>query len=351
MLSIKFKLAIPAAIFGLFLTALVTFYQAQASSREVPGFDGIHCDFTPWLSCRLSASSEALWHEKKYSDPTRLVINAGKLYISNSTRVTSHDLRSGQVIWQRSSSNDASYFYPVLDGQWLYLARSDGNLEKVSAASGQLAWSRHFGSGWIYPPLVQDERLVTGGQDRVLRLLDTRNGSELYRIELDQELVAPLFPAGTLLIASTFDGQLQAWHIDPKQGNLNKLWSTRLATPAFSFNHGSGSLIAADMGGTLHSIDPGNGDTNWQQRVYHNALYWNILDDQRLISLGESGVLNILDMHTGGRRHTLQLPGRYDQAPVVRGQRLVLYDQTGTAQRVTAGELYGHPESSLSMSN
>jgi outer membrane protein assembly factor BamB len=166
-------------------------------------------------------------------------------------------------------------------------------------------------------------------------VLDKRTGQTLERVTLDQELVAPLFEVNDLIVGSTFDGQLSAFEVDVASDRLNSVWKTRLDAPAFAYLSNTRYLIAADMGGTIHSLNPKTGQIRWQKTVHQNALYWNTFYQQSLISLTESGSLTILDIESGALQNKLQFDHHYIQAPIVQGGTVTLYDTTGAIQHLT----------------
>jgi outer membrane protein assembly factor BamB len=97
------------------------------------------------------------------------------------------------------------------------------------------------------------------------------------------------------------------------------------------------------MGGNLSSIDIETGHIRWQKTVHQNALFWNVFYKQNLISLTESGSLNILDIESGQLQNSLQLDHQYIQAPIVHGDTVALYDITGAVQYINPDTLQKHP--------
>jgi outer membrane protein assembly factor BamB len=313
--------------------------------------NSVSCAFAPHLTCSDAQSGKVLWHDARYSDPENFAIERSQLYISHSTTSSSYDAYTGTPAWQVISDNDAHYFYPVVRGESVYLARSDGTLEKRQAASGKMIWSRSMANGWVYPPLIRQDKIITGGQNRKIWVLDSQSGKTDKTVLLNQELVAPLFQVGELFIASTFDSQLNAYSINLESGEIEPVWQTKLSAPAFSYLTDSRYLIAVDMGGNLSSVDIETGRIRWQKTVHQNALFWNVFYKQSLISLTESGSLNILDVENGQLQNSLQLDHQYIQAPIVHGDTVALYDITGAVQHINPDTLKKHPIPPLLTSN
>ncbi|MCP3955957.1 MAG: PQQ-binding-like beta-propeller repeat protein, partial [Desulfobacterales bacterium] len=87
------------------------------------------------------------------------------------------------------------------------------------------------------------------------------------------------------------------------------------------------------------SFDPETGRLRWQQSVHHNALFWNVLYQQSLISLTESGSLMILDTQSGQLLKEMQFDHRYVQAPVIQSDRVALYDISGAVEHLNPKSL------------
>ncbi len=330
-----------AVFLGYIASFLFMLFAVQATASPSIDSNPVNCTYSPYLSCVDSQSGEAMWHKLRYSDPDNFSIGHDRLYISHSTTSSSYDLLSGTQIWQVSNDSNALYFYPVLVGNNVYLARSDGILEKRRADSGKIIWSRSLADGWVYPPLVQHNHIITGGQNRIIWVLDARTGMIRDSVTLDQELVAPLFHVNERFISSTFDGQLRAFRINQQSGRIKPVWRAQLDAPAFSYVSDSEHFVAADMGGKLHSLDPETGQLRWQKTVHQNALFWNTLYRHSLISLTESGSLTILDIDSGKLKKQLQFDRQYIQAPIVQGDTVALYDITGAVQHLTSDVLSG----------
>ena len=325
-------------------TVLFTLFTMPATATYSEG--SVRCAFTPQLSCSEAQSGETLWHKPIYTDPDTFSIGHSRLYISHSTRSSSYDLRNGKQIWQVSSDSDAHYFYPILSGENIFLARSDGILEKRRADSGEIIWSRSLADGWVYPPVIQNDIIITGGQNRIVWILDEETGHTLDTVSLSQELVAPLFQHGKLFIGSTFDGQLSAFSFNRQSHRTEAAWQAHLDAPAFSYVSDSEHFVTADMGGKLNSLDPENGFLRWQASVHQNAFFWNTLHRQSLFSLTETGSLSVLDINSGRLQKHQQFDHHYIQAPIVQDDKVALYDTTGAVQYLTvdasAGSNTGH---------
>ncbi len=289
----------------------------------------VNCVFSPHLIC--SDKHKIKWSDQRFTDARPITIDNKHVYLSDSNSAYSFDAESGKSLWKINAKGDTHYFFPVVDESSLYLARSDGVLEKRQTESGKSIWSKSLDKGWVYPPVVLNDRVITGGQDRKIWLLDNQMGNVQSTIILNQELVAPLIVVDNRIIASTFDSQLSAYQI----GSNKPVWKTSLAAPAFaSQSYSNNLIIAADMSGSVTAVDSKTGDIHWQKKLYNNARFWNALHQQTLYSLSESGKLNILNANTGELQDSMQLDGQFAQPPIVQVDSLALFDTSGSVQHI-----------------
>ncbi len=312
---------------GLSLLAFISISKAALPDAQ--------CQFSPHLTCS-DATGLALWEKPALSDVSKLAADSDRLYLNRNNQVISFDRSNGRTIWKAHSGPEALFFFPVLNQQDIYLARSDGKLEKRQASTGELHWSRQTGPGWVYPPVVIEGQIVTGGQDRTIWVLNSETGETTTSIALSQELVMPLANSHALIYASTFDSTISAYQIETLPGKqVQTAWRSHMDSPVFDIQISQDALIASDMGGTISAINPLTGQLKWQQAVHQNAVYWNILRQRKLYTLSESGLLSAIDLDSGKLLSRRQFTGKFDRPPIVRGESLVLFDTHGDPQQVS----------------
>jgi len=287
------------------------------------------CTFMPTLSC-TDAQGNTLWSNTEFRDATAFAEDQSSLFISQSGRTHAFSRQDGRKLWEASTESDAMYFYPVIDADSVYLARTDGVLEKRQSDSGFVIWRSQPGQGWVYPPVQSGGRLFTGGQDGMIWQIDPKAGVSIGQYELDQELVAPMLVSNDLLIAATFDGKLTAYRAtDDRNALLQTVWQTDIGTAVFDMRVVGNNLIVSDMGGQLSSINSRDGDISWQAIVHRNARYWSTVNRQKLYSLTNTGTLNILDLQSGKQLDQLQFSGEFSRPPLVQDDTIVLFDING----------------------
>lgn len=293
----------------------------------------INCQFTPTLTC--SDTSGILWQDQRFTEARQIATSPSHLYISKDHTVYSFELNTGKPSWHHSAIHNADYFYPVYSNEALYLAQSNGALEKRDGLTGALIWSTKLSQGWVYPPTIIDHYLFTGGQDQLLLKINTDNGKVEKQVQLNQELVTPLFTIGRTLIASTFDAKLTAY----EPNLVQPIWQKKLTAAAFSLQQHKNKIIAADMGGNIQAISATDGETLWKRTPYLNARYWTLIHKQTLLSVNHQGEFYANNINTGKQLNHLSLNRDITQAPIAQQDFILLFDHKGNKEQIMLTEL------------
>jgi outer membrane protein assembly factor BamB len=114
---------------------------------------------------------------------------------------------------------------PAIVGGAVYVGSRDGGLYAIDAATGARRWrSTHRGSWVVGSPSVANGRAYVGSSDgHFIQAVDTATGKEVWRLNLESNVLASPLLAGDLLLAATFStsslrGELLA--IEPATGRL-----------------------------------------------------------------------------------------------------------------------------------
>ncbi len=132
-----------------------------------------------------------------------LSIADGKIYTTGNTgsgqAVIAASLTDGKIRWTRKlTDTDPKHGYsgsrctPTIDGDFLYVVPSDGQIVCLKASDGAIVWRHAFKewggkmmSGWGYAesPLVDGERVVCnpGGKEAMLVALDKKSGKVIWK--------------------------------------------------------------------------------------------------------------------------------------------------------------------------
>lgn len=126
--------------------------------------------------------------------------------LENGQHVIAVDLTQPAIVWKRqlTDSNpkhgyEGSRCTPTVDGDFLYVVASDGQIACLQAAEGKIVWNKRFDkewngkmmSGWGFSesPLVDGDRVLCtpGGDDAMIVALNKQTGEEIWRSKLTGE--------------------------------------------------------------------------------------------------------------------------------------------------------------------
>ncbi|MEH6909875.1 MAG: outer membrane protein assembly factor BamB [Oceanicoccus sp.] len=176
-------------------------------------------------------------------------------------------------VWSTSVGDGQGDLYnrltPVIDGDTIYVAAADGQVEAISKATGKTLWDNNV------------EKLVVGGigvGENIL-LLGTVKGEVIALNKADGELLWLEEVGGEILVApqtdddrvyvQTFDGQLVGLNIETGE----RVWSYRHTLPILTLRGTStpliyrDSIIAGFANGQVVNFDAETGAVRWSARV------------------------------------------------------------------------------------
>lgn len=157
---------------------------------------------------------------------------------------------------------------PVVEGDTLYIASADGVLQARDALSGKVRWERDLEltiSGGVG---VDDERLFLGTTEGVVLALD-QTGEELWRAQVNGEVLAPPVSNDEIVVAQTYDGQLVGFDVVSGE----KRWAYSASVPRLTLRGTStpvldGQFVFAGLAnGRVVALDQKTGELRWEQRV------------------------------------------------------------------------------------
>jgi outer membrane protein assembly factor BamB len=168
---------------------------------------------------------------------------------------------------------------PAYDGQRVFAADHAGNVIAVDARTGKTTWSHETGESGFWGsddgmrfsagPQVADGRVVVGGLDGDLLVLDADDGSEIWQRNLSAEiLVSPVIADGKVLVR-TADGRLLTYELNT--GNL--LWDTVRELPPLTIRGQSQPAVSDDTifvaweTGRVAALSLANGSLEWEVSI------------------------------------------------------------------------------------
>ena len=283
-----------------------------------------------------------------------LVVGGGLAFTIEQRRdsevVVAYEFKTGTEVWTHAypaafveqMGGDGPRASPTLDGARLYSLGAEGELICLSAATGEVEWSRNILTetksrnlewGMSGAPLIVDEKVIVtasglGGASAMA--YDKSTGKPVWSSDLGQQAYASLVLAELAGRPQLLDFAAHALNgVDPETGT--KLWSAEWTGSHNGINCAQPLLLGDDRvfissgygkGAAAFKIREVGGQWSaeqlWAQTTMKNKFNSSVLVDGHIYGFDE-GILACIDAETGER---VWKGGRYGH-----GQLLVLPDQ------------------------
>ncbi|WP_134678690.1 PQQ-like beta-propeller repeat protein [Paracoccus ravus] len=149
------------------------------------------------------------------------VISGGTVYAGTSSgRVGAYDMASGAMKWEAPEGASSP---PLVAGNSVFIVNDQAQLIRLDASNGGRVWAqklpyftetivRKQGKVWNhYGPVLAGNRLYLAGSDGYLRVFDPATGALIGNAEIPGGAAAVPAVAGQTLYVVTHDGQLMAY--------------------------------------------------------------------------------------------------------------------------------------------
>lgn len=158
---------------------------------------------------------------------------------------------------------------PVIVGDRIYAAGSDGEVRAVDRQGGKTLWKRELDSGLSGGVGHHEGMLLLGGNDGEVIALDAETGEERWLSRVSGEVLAPPQGDGRVVVVQTYDGKL--YGLDYKSGT--RLWNYDSNVPVLTIRGTStpilsnGVAFAGFANGRVFAFDASSGAVMWEARV------------------------------------------------------------------------------------
>ncbi len=176
-------------------------------------------------------------------------------------------------LWSQGVGNGQGIgFYsiqPVIEGEVIYVAAADGDLEAFDKMSGKSLWDVELElpiSGGVG---VYEDTLLLGSSDGFVLKVDANSGEVLWTSSLSGEVMSVPQSNGQLVLAHTLDGKLQGLDFDT--GEL--VWTYDSNVPVLTLRGSCTPLLNGDdayvgfANGRVLAFDIATGGIVWEVRV------------------------------------------------------------------------------------
>jgi len=178
-----------------------------------------------------------------------------------------------QKQWSNAIGNGQGDIYnrldPVIDGQVIYVASVDGDLEAIDLEDGSTLWSLDLDTDLISAVGFGDGLIAVGSKAGQLILIDANSQEEVWRVQIAGEFVAPPVISEGLIYLHTVDAKVLA--LSSQDGS--NVWSYQNTIPVLTLRGTSvpvvyrDTLIVGFANGRVVGFDSANGSLKWDVRV------------------------------------------------------------------------------------
>ena len=173
-------------------------------------------------------------------------------------------------IWSESVGAGTKYLRVALnpsgDGNRIYAASYDGNVNAFDPENGQRIWRTELGLTLSAGPGVGDGLVVVAGYDGDLVALHARDGREAWRTNIEAESLAKPVIDDDRVVVYTIDGRLRVF----SAFDGRELWVLEQSVPALTQRGSASPIVVGNTivtgfdNGRLLAVDLDDGVLEWE---------------------------------------------------------------------------------------
>jgi outer membrane protein assembly factor BamB len=158
---------------------------------------------------------------------------------------------------------------PVIGGERIYAASSDGEVRALERSNGRRVWSKDIEMPISGGVGLYGDSLLLGSSDGFVLRLSAESGEILWKARVTGEVLSPPQGNGRVVVAQGYDGKLHGldfgtgerlWTYD---SNMPVLTIRGTSTPIFRDN----LVLAGFANGRVLAFNAGTGTVEWEARV------------------------------------------------------------------------------------
>ena len=220
-----------------------------------------------------------------------------------------------KLVWQRALGDGVPAGMALLDGV-VYVALESGQVQALSAATGQVAWSVTLPGPITSAPGLGAKLVVVGSQDGALHALAREDGRQSWTFTTQAPIYAAPLLTDSLVYVPGGDGTLYAVGIN--DGVL------RWKVPGTGPLHGSpaladGVLYYGSTDGRIYAVDATSGVARWANGIPTGGAVESrpVIAQGRVLAGSDDARLYALDAAAGGEYWDYPATGEVFATPIV----------------------------------
>jgi outer membrane protein assembly factor BamB len=350
-----------AVIAALSLAGCETLTDFFALGGQEPILEG---ERVPIMAAEAVFTADPAMNEVEVELPAPILIEQWPLPGANAANKIPHLQAAGllQPIWQVNAGKGTDWrsiltASPIVADGKIFVLDAAGHIYTYDAASGAAIWNqslaleqedspeRNYGGGIAFA----DGRLyVTTGHRRALAI-NANSGEEIWSIATETPVHASPSVADGRVYVITTENQLLV--LNSEDGEL--LWEHRGIAEPSALAASSNAAVSGDTvivpytSGELYALRTDNGLPYWGDQlsrttnvtaltVLNDIAGRPVVDDDMVFAVSHSGTLVGINMRTGGRAWTRNVPGI--QSPLVVGEFVYVVSTVGQVLCINRGD-------------
>lgn len=304
------------------------------------------------ITKRLTSTGEAVWRVPLEAQSQSDWLLEKDYLIGGDTKGNLYKLNAedGKIIW-KVNSKGILFSRPLVFGNLVYVQNSYGILQCYDLESGAWQWQQEDPSGanlnlWSAKgPVLFDERVLAGFPSGVLQAFEPLTGNRLwtktFSLAVSESIglndVRSVSSDGEFVVASSYNGDLKAWH--SQAGSLSPIWQKKISLHApvvFDNQDGVKLIYASNRNQQVSAIELNSGYVRWQSPVF-GGLASTVSKNGESIWLGlSSGGVVVLNAQDGQEKASLKSVGVpiYTSPLVLNESEAIVLDSRGILRRL-----------------
>ena len=211
----------------------------------------------------------------------------------------------------------------------IYFGASDKQLYALDAR-GLFLWAFNAEDNVASRPLVANDTIIFGSEDRNIYGVDAETGKERWRLETDAPVVSSAALAGNTAIIGSDDGTV--YGIEFATGDIRWQFETGDAIEA-PITVADSIAYVASRDGKLYALDAESGESVWESDGGSPLRTAPVVASGRAFVVSESSRLVAFDQKTG-KRLWRTAEEKYAGPPIVLGETLIVAGNDGNIYRL-----------------
>ncbi|MDR3012632.1 MAG: PQQ-binding-like beta-propeller repeat protein [Chitinispirillales bacterium] len=246
------------------------------------------------------------------------------------------DRENGNVNWQFKARRKIAGAANIIEEKgYVIFGSYDNNLYCLNIADGELIWTYRSGSYINGTPATDGKRIVFGGCDAEVHIVDAGTGIAIGTIETDSHIAgsavlgnnfAYVGTYGSKLLGIDIEGMKIAWTYE-NDGRGEPFFASPALIDTF--------LIAPSRDKFVHCVSSITGELIWKFAATGAIDASPVIVGDRVIVGCTAGTLYLIDLKTGRLVNSFEIGGALSGTPLVSGGMVIVGDENGvvTAMR------------------